>query len=71
MSKAKHGQKVHGPRYIQQIVLPYTSGAIWLLNPSLAFKASTNPADISAQAAVTLHQTEEQEESADTTFMET
>jgi hypothetical protein len=34
---------------------------------SLAFEASTDPIDTSAQAALAPHQTTEQEESADTT----
>jgi hypothetical protein len=56
----------HRARY----TLPYnTSGAIWHLNPSLAFEALTDPVDMSAQATLAPHQTTEQEESADTTFM--
>jgi hypothetical protein len=38
--------------------------------PSLAFEASTDPVDTSAQAALAPHQTTEEEESADKTFME-
>jgi hypothetical protein len=42
---------------------PYTR----LLKPSLAFQASTDPVDTSAQAALAPRQTTEQKESADTT----
>jgi hypothetical protein len=46
-----------------------TVQAILLMNPSLAFEASTGPVDTSAQAALAPHQTTEQEESVDKTFM--
>jgi hypothetical protein len=45
------------------------SGAMWPLKHSLAFEASTDPVDTSAQATLALHQTTELKESADTTFM--
>jgi hypothetical protein len=48
---------------------PHLPGATWLLKPSLAFDASTDPVDTSAQAALAPHQTTETKESADTTFM--
>jgi hypothetical protein len=47
--------------------LPYIIQATWLLN--LAFDASTDPVDTSAQAALAPHQTTEQEKSADATSM--
>jgi hypothetical protein len=40
-----------------------------LLNPGLAFEASTDPVDTSAPAALASHQTTDHEESADTNFM--
>jgi hypothetical protein len=57
--------------------LPYIPGAIWLfrsqpyVKPSLAFEATTDSDDTSAQAAFAPHKTTEQEESVDTTFMAT
>jgi predicted exporter len=50
-------------------ILLYILRAIWLL-PSLAIEASMDPVHTSAQAALAPHQTPEQKESADTTFME-
>jgi hypothetical protein len=46
-----------------------TLEAIWLLNPILAFEASLDPADTSAQAALAPQQTTEQEKAADTSIM--
>jgi hypothetical protein len=43
--------------------------ATWLLKPSLAFEAYTDPVDTSAQATLAPHQTTELKESADTTVM--
>jgi hypothetical protein len=52
------------------INLPHAPGAKWhFFNPSLAFKASTDPIATSVQAALASHQTTDQEETADTTFM--
>jgi hypothetical protein len=47
----------------------YIPGAIWHLKPRLAFGASTNPVDTSAQAALAPDPTMEKEESSDTTLM--
>jgi hypothetical protein len=49
--------------------LPYLLGSIWSSGPCLAFEASTDSVDTSAQATLAPHQTTEQEESADTLFM--
>jgi hypothetical protein len=61
--------KVHHHACVMMFLgLPYISEPY--LEPSLAFKASTDPVNTSAQATFAPHQTTEQEESADTTFME-
>jgi hypothetical protein len=51
------------------VILTYVPGAIWLLKPCLAFEASMDPVDTSAQAALAQQQTTEQKEYADTTLM--
>jgi hypothetical protein len=59
-------------KFLHTLRVPHgTLAAIWHLNPSLAFQASTDPVDTSAQAALAPNQTTKQEESADTTFMVT
>jgi hypothetical protein len=55
-----HGIRKDVPYYKARTLIFFH---ILLLNPSLAFEALTDPVDMSA------HQTTEQEESADTTFM--
>jgi hypothetical protein len=45
------------------------AGICSFVKPGLAFEASTDPVDTSAQAALAPHQTTEQKKSADTTFM--
>jgi hypothetical protein len=49
--------------------LPCILGSIWSPGPCLAFKASTDPVETSAQAALAQHPTTEHEASADTIFM--
>jgi hypothetical protein len=55
--------------YFRCNMAPYKAlGAILFSTSSLAFEASTNPANTSAQAALAPHKTTEQENSADTIF---
>jgi hypothetical protein len=51
------------------LLLHVPAPSMWLLKPSLAFEAYTDPVDTSAQATLAPHQTTELKESADTTFM--
>jgi hypothetical protein len=67
--KSQHGWSYRMYRMLIDYNLPYILGSTWSLGPCLAFKASTDPVDTSAQAALAPHQTTEQEESADNLFM--
>jgi hypothetical protein len=61
---------MEGGVFYKLLDFPHIRGAMWLLKPRLAFEAFTDPVDTSAQAALAPHQTTEQQESADTPFME-
>jgi hypothetical protein len=51
------------------INLPYIPDTMCILNPSLDFKASSDPVGTPPQAALAPHQTREQEKPANTSAM--